>query len=61
MLYEVITVVDMHAAHERILYEKLKTAFDERQVATQNLLIPAVFSADPLDVAAVEEHAAALV
>lgn len=55
-----LIVVDMHAAHERILYEKLKTAFDSRQVATQNLLIPAVFSADPLDVAAVEEHAEAL-
>ena len=55
-----LIVVDMHAAHERILYEKLKTAFDSRQVATQNLLIPAVFSADPLDVAAVEEHADAL-
>lgn len=55
-----LIVVDMHAAHERILYEKLKTAFDDRQVATQNLLIPAVFSADPLDIAAVEEHAAAL-
>ncbi|WP_298398890.1 DNA mismatch repair endonuclease MutL [uncultured Azonexus sp.] len=55
-----LIVVDMHAAHERILYEKLKTAFDSRQVATQNLLIPAIFSADPVDVAAVEEHAAAL-
>ncbi len=55
-----LIVVDMHAAHERILYEKLKTAFDDRRVATQNLLIPAVFSADPLDVAAVEEHADAL-
>ena len=55
-----LIVVDVHAAHERILYEKLKTAFDSRQVATQNLLIPAVFSADPVDVAAVEEHAAAL-
>ena len=55
-----LIVVDMHAAHERILYEKLKSAFDNRQVATQNLLIPAVFSADPLDVAAVEEHAEAL-
>ncbi|MCA1938546.1 MAG: DNA mismatch repair endonuclease MutL [Dechloromonas sp.] len=55
-----LIVVDMHAAHERILYEKLKTAFDSRQVATQNLLIPAVFSADPVDVAAVEEHASAL-
>ncbi|WP_306604295.1 DNA mismatch repair endonuclease MutL [Azonexus sp.] len=55
-----LIIVDMHAAHERILYEKLKTAFDDRQVATQNLLIPAVFSADPVDVAAVEEHGDAL-
>ena len=55
-----LILVDMHAAHERILYEKLKTAFDQRQVATQNLLIPAVFSADPLDIAAIEEHTDAL-
>ncbi|MDE1545536.1 DNA mismatch repair endonuclease MutL [Dechloromonas agitata] len=55
-----LVLVDMHAAHERILYEKLKTAFDNRQIATQNLLIPAVFSADPLDIAAIEEHAEAL-
>jgi DNA mismatch repair protein MutL len=55
-----LVLVDMHAGHERILYEKLKKAFDSRQVATQALLIPAVFSADPLDVAAVEEHAEAL-
>ena len=53
-------VVDMHAAHERILYEKLKTALDGRQVSTQALLIPAVFNADALDVAAAEEHAEAL-
>ncbi|MBU1365607.1 MAG: DNA mismatch repair endonuclease MutL [Gammaproteobacteria bacterium] len=55
-----LILIDMHAAHERILYEKLKTAFDHRQIATQSLLIPAVFSADPLDIAAVEEHAEAL-
>ena len=55
-----LIIVDMHAAHERILYEKLKAAFDDRQVATQNLLIPAVFSAEALDVAAIEEHAAGL-
>ncbi len=55
-----LILVDMHAAHERILYEKLKSAFDNRQVATQNLLIPAVFSAAALDIAAVEEHAEAL-
>ncbi len=55
-----LVLVDMHAAHERILYEKLKTAVDQRQIATQALLIPAVFSADPLDIAAVEEHTEAL-
>ncbi len=55
-----LIIVDMHAAHERILYEKLKTAFDQQQIATQPLLIPAVFSADPLDIAAIEEHQAAL-
>ena len=55
-----LILIDMHAAHERILYEKLKTAFDNRQIATQALLIPAVFSADPLDIAAVEEHSDAL-
>ncbi|MCL2635702.1 MAG: DNA mismatch repair protein MutL, partial [Betaproteobacteria bacterium] len=55
-----LVLVDMHAAHERILYEKLKTAFDSRQIATQALLIPAVFAADPLAIATVEEHAVAL-
>ena len=55
-----LVVVDMHAAHERILYEKLKNALDSRLVATQTLLIPAVFTADALDVAASEEHAEAL-
>ncbi|MCL2346446.1 MAG: DNA mismatch repair endonuclease MutL [Desulfobulbus sp.] len=55
-----LVLVDMHAAHERILYEKLKAACDSRQVATQTLLIPALFAADPLTIAAAEEHAATL-
>lgn len=55
-----LVLVDMHAAHERILYEKLKTAFDGKAMATQALLIPAVFQAAALEVAAIEEHAEAL-
>ncbi len=55
-----LVLVDMHAAHERILYEKLKTAVDLQKLATQTLLIPAVFSADALDIAASEEFKEAL-
>jgi len=48
-----LVLVDMHAAHERILYERLKTALDGTP-ATQQLLIPAVFSVDPVEMATAE-------
>ncbi|MDH4107237.1 MAG: DNA mismatch repair endonuclease MutL [Gammaproteobacteria bacterium] len=35
-----LIVVDMHAAHERILYEKLKKSYDEGRVVSQPLLVP---------------------
>jgi DNA mismatch repair protein MutL len=55
-----LVVVDMHAAHERIVYEKLKAAADARAVPVQPLLIPATLRADPLEVRAVEESPDAL-
>ncbi|WP_399680985.1 DNA mismatch repair endonuclease MutL [Xenophilus sp.] len=55
-----LVIVDMHAAHERIVYERLKTQLDGSAIASQPLLIPAPFAATPQEVATAEACAAVL-
>ena len=55
-----LVIVDMHAAHERILYEQFKQALAERSLAVQPLLIPISMTADPIETGTVEEEKATL-
>lgn len=53
-----MVIVDMHAAHERIVYEQLKNAVNgDEQIPSQPLLIPATFAATREEVATAEAHA----
>lgn len=55
-----LVLVDMHAAHERILYEQLKNALDAQvegqDMGVQSLLIPVTFFADAIEVATANDH-----
>lgn len=53
-----LIVVDMHAAHERILYEQMKRAHAGAGVVSQPLLVPQAMSLSDREADAVEEHAA---
>lgn len=55
-----LIIVDMHAAHERILYEQFKRALAERTVAVQPLLIPVSMTADAVEIGTAEEERDAL-
>jgi len=55
-----MVLVDMHAAHERITYERLKRELKERAVASQRLLVPVAVSVSSAEADVIEEHAEAL-
>jgi DNA mismatch repair protein MutL len=51
-----LVLVDMHAAHERVLYEKLKKNFSERRLVAQPLLIPLTVKLSEREITALELH-----
>ncbi|HET6907084.1 MAG TPA: DNA mismatch repair endonuclease MutL [Rhodanobacteraceae bacterium] len=55
-----LVLVDMHAAHERVTYEKLKAARDCDGVRSQLLLVPLLVAVSEREAGAAEEHASAL-
>ena len=57
---EGLVVVDMHAAHERILYEKLKRGFDDKVMVRQPLLVPVTVAVAESEADLVEQSAAVL-
>jgi DNA mismatch repair protein MutL len=55
-----LILVDMHAAHERITYEKLKSARVGEGIRARSLLVPLPLAVSEREAASVEEHAARL-
>jgi DNA mismatch repair protein MutL len=55
-----MVLVDMHAAHERITYEKLKSGRVASNLRSQMLLVPLGIAVSAKEAAAAEEHAEAL-
>ncbi|MDX1655807.1 MAG: DNA mismatch repair endonuclease MutL, partial [Candidatus Competibacteraceae bacterium] len=51
-----LVLVDMHAAHERITYERLKVALEREGIRSQPLLVPVSVAVSPREMALVEEH-----
>ncbi|HEY0303235.1 MAG TPA: hypothetical protein VGC36_17950 [Rhizomicrobium sp.] len=55
-----IVIVDQHAAHERLVYERMKKGLENGGIARQPLLIPEIVELDPAEVARLAGRAAEL-
>lgn len=49
-------LLDQHAAHERLLYDKLKKELSEKELITQKLLVPYVVKLTPSEIAVIEDN-----
>ena len=55
-----LVLVDMHAAHERVLYEKYKSDLNTA-VVTQQLLVPVVLNASRIEISTLNEYRSSLI
>ena len=51
-----LVLIDQHAVHERILFEKLKKQFESKQMASQNILFPKMVELTPESVEVIEKN-----
>ena len=61
LIYEIgddAYLIDQHAAHERLIYDRLKAAFSNRQLVRQDMLVPYVFTVNPEEKQFIEENCA---
>ncbi len=49
-------IIDEHAGHERVLYDKFVKQFEEKKVITQDLLVPYIFEVNPLEKNLIEDN-----
>jgi DNA mismatch repair protein MutL len=55
-----LVIIDMHAAHERVVYEKLKLNVRQNQMPVQALMVPVTFEADEADIATAQAEQSVL-